>query len=272
VPKIFCDMELPTLGKNCMREDCNDLDFLPIKCQYCGDYFCAKHFLPVDHFCKSYDTSSKPTVSAKIEKYFCTVPGCNKSELAPVSCNYCFIVICLSHRHQQDHNCSQYTPPQQSMVATKAVVREILSKSAEQKPPKKLRSLKAQKTAAKVQLMKLKMKSTGDKCLPQEERIYFLVIPPKKTGKFPGGTGVWVSNKWVMGKIVDSIADSLSVPNFNNSGDRERLKLFRGVDGVSVCEDMSAPVKNVLDSEELFNGDKVILEYVENNASSIDIS
>ena len=78
-------------------------------------------------------------------------------------------------RHQQDHNCSQYTPPQQSMVATKAVVREILSKSAEQKPPKKLRSLKAQKTAAKVQLMKLKMKSTGDKCLPQEERIYFLV-------------------------------------------------------------------------------------------------
>ena len=27
-------------------------------------------------------------------------------------------------RHQQDHNCSQYTPPQQSMVATKAVVRE----------------------------------------------------------------------------------------------------------------------------------------------------
>lgn len=75
-----------------------------------------------------------------------------------------------------------------------------------------------------------------------------------------------------MGKIVDSIADSLSVPNFNNSGDRERLKLFRDVDGVSVCEDMSAPVKNVLDSEELFNGDKVILEYVENNASSIDIS
>ena len=58
----------------------------------------------------------------------------------------------------------------------------------------------------------------------------------------------------------------------NNSGDRERLKLFRDVDGVSVCEDMSAPVKNVLDSEELFNGDKVILEYVENNASSIDIS
>ena len=61
------------------------------------------------------------------------------------------------------------------MMGTKAVVKEILAKSSEQKTPKKLRSVKAQKTAAKVQLMKLKMKSLGDKSLPQEERVYFLV-------------------------------------------------------------------------------------------------
>ena len=61
------------------------------------------------------------------------------------------------------------------MTATKAVVKEILAKSSEQKTPKKLRSVKAQKTAAKVQLMKLKMKSIGDKSLPQDERLYFLV-------------------------------------------------------------------------------------------------
>ena len=60
-------------------------------------------------------------------------------------------------------------------MGTKAVVKEILAKSSEQKTPKKLRSVKAQKTAAKVQLMKLKMKSLGDKSLPQEERVYFLV-------------------------------------------------------------------------------------------------
>ena len=75
-----------------------------------------------------------------------------------------------------------------------------------------------------------------------------------------------------MGKVVDSVAASLSVQNHNNVGGPTKLKLLRGADGESVCEDMSAPVKNVLDSEELFNGDKVILEYVENNASSIDIS
>ena len=78
-------------------------------------------------------------------------------------------------RLQQDHKCPEFTAPQHSMTATKAVVKEILANSSEQKTSKKLRSVKAQKTAAKVQLMKLKMKSMGDKSLPQEERVYLLV-------------------------------------------------------------------------------------------------
>merc|ERR1712098_322834 len=100
--------------------------------------------------------------------------------------------------------------------------------------PKKIRSVKAQKTAAKVQLMKLKMKSFGNKTLPQEERIYFMVTPPKVTGK--PASAVWVSNKWVLGKVVDAVADLLSVPNFNNVSEKDKLKLFRKVDGHSVCE------------------------------------
>ena len=85
-----------------------------------------------------------------------------------------FIFLC--GRHQQDHDCPKLVPPQKSMTATKAVVDEILSSApAPPKTEKKARSVKAQKTAAKVQLMKLKMKSIGDKSLPQEERIYFLV-------------------------------------------------------------------------------------------------
>ena len=157
------------------------------------------------------------------------------------------------------------------MTATKAVVSEILAKSESQQPsaPKKLRSLKAQKTAAKVQLMKLKMKSNGDKTLPQTERTYFLVTPPKTSAK--SASGVWVSSGWVMGRVVDSIADTLAVQNFNNVGNKEKLKLFRGVDGVSVCEDMSVGLKTVLEAEELFNGDKVILEYVSNDESNIEV-
>ena len=58
----------------------------------------------------------------KIEKYFCSVAGCKKSELAPVQCNFCSVQICLSHRHQQDHHCPQYSPPEKTMTATKAVI------------------------------------------------------------------------------------------------------------------------------------------------------
>lgn len=258
-------MEFPTLGKNCMKEDCNDLDFLPIKCHFCGDFFCAKHFLPEDHQCKKYESKCASITDKTIQKYLCCVPGCKRSELAPVTCLHCSIVICLQHRHQQDHDCPKLVLPQKSMTATKAVVDEILSSApAPPKAEKKVRSVKAQKTAAKVQLMKLKMKSIGDKSLPQEERIYFLVTPPKSTGKSP--TGVWVSSRWVMGKVVDSVAASLSVQNHNNVGGRTKLKLLRGADGESVCEDMSAPLAALLDSEQLFNGDKVSLEYVENSS------
>ena len=78
------------------------------------------------------------------------------------------------------------------MTATKAVVKEILAKFSEQKTPKKLRSVKAQKTAAKVQLMKLKMKSSGDKSLPQEERVYFLVSRKDKAMQCKAG---WVAHR-----------------------------------------------------------------------------
>ena len=54
----------------------------------------------------------------------------------------------------------------------------ILQTVTTKKPRKKL-SLAAQKTAAKVQLMKLKMKSVGQGGLPEGERVYFLVHPPQ---------------------------------------------------------------------------------------------
>ena len=94
-------------------------------------------------------------------------------------------------RHQADHHCEKLEPATREMTSTKALVENILS-SAEQRGKcgavvKKPRSLKAQKTAAKVQLMKLKMKSNGDKSLPQTERIYFLVkTETKKSNLFIG--------------------------------------------------------------------------------------
>jgi len=203
-------------------------------------------------------------------RYECTVPKCTKAELAPVYCPHCNVLVCLGHRHQSDHSCIKLVAPTHTMTQTKAKVEEIVNAQATNPvKPKKLRSLKAQKTAAKVQLMKLKMKSTGDKSLPQQERVYFLVKPPKESNKAP--VGVWVSEKWVMGRVVDSLTNSLGVKNENNVVGRDKVKLFRAADGKSVCEDMSEVLKDVLTKEELFNGDSVILEYVKNNADEIVI-
>ena len=85
------------------------------------------------------------------------------------------------------------------MAATKEVVKEILSSIPAPAPARPPRTVKAQKTAAKVQLMKLKMGSkVGDSGLPQEERVYFLVCPPRELAR--AAVGAWVSRAWSMGR------------------------------------------------------------------------
>ncbi|VDO40517.1 unnamed protein product [Haemonchus placei] len=37
----------------------------------------------------------------------CTVKGCKKKELVPITCPSCHQNFCLGHRHEKDHNCSQ---------------------------------------------------------------------------------------------------------------------------------------------------------------------
>ena len=71
-----------------------------------------------------------------------------------------------------------------------------------------------------------------------------------------------VSKKWSMGRVVDSIADRLGVTNKNNVAGAEKLVLFRLGDGLSLCGDMSESVESLLEREEIFNGDSVVLEYV----------
>lgn len=52
--------------------------------------------------------------------------------------------------------------------------------------------------------MKLKQKSCGEGSLPQEERLYLMVLLPK-TGKTTSQP-VFVSHHWSIGRAVDAIA------------------------------------------------------------------
>ena len=118
-------------------------------------------------------------------------------------------MVCLGHRHQSEHACTLLREISKPMQATREVVKVnfrisvrwlilplcqgILTSASEQPVQiRKPRSVKAQKTAAKVQLMKLKMKSkAGDPGLPQDERVYLLVTLPKTLQKQPQGSWVF---------------------------------------------------------------------------------
>lgn len=130
-------MEFPHLGKHCSEKFCRKLDFLPMKCDACGDIFCSEHFSYRTHSCPSAyqkdvqvpicplcsdpvptprDVSPDVTVGAHIDKFCksekpkiytnrCTFKNCKKKELVPFSCGVCKQNYCLKHRHTVDHEC-----------------------------------------------------------------------------------------------------------------------------------------------------------------------
>lgn len=130
-------MEFPHLGKHCSEKFCRKLDFLPMKCDACGDIFCSEHFSYRTHSCPSAhqkdfqvpicplcsepvptprDVSPDVTVGAHIDQFCksekpkiytnrCTFKNCKKKELVPFSCGVCKQNYCLKHRHTADHEC-----------------------------------------------------------------------------------------------------------------------------------------------------------------------
>jgi len=250
--------ELPSLGENCSWEECKDLDFLPIVCQFCKQKFCKLHFLPTDHACEKLLDVKAVNLSKTEVRYNCHLESCTKWELAPVLCPNCQKQVCLTHRHQDSHACEKLAAKQPIMAATKQHVSNIIqeNKVAAKRPRKKM-SLSAQKTAAKVQLMKLKMKSVGQTSLPEAERIYFLVHPPQESGK--ASQGCFVSKNWSLGKIIDSLADSTKTVNENNVTSARKLRLFRNGDMLSFPLDTT--LNNLLEAESILNGDSIDLDY-----------
>ncbi len=74
--------------------------------------------------------------------------------------------------------------------------------------------------------MKLKMKSLGDAGLPESERLYFLVLPPGAAAG-SGGVACFVSSRWSLGKVVDTLAQLTKTPNMNNQAKAKKLAIFR---------------------------------------------
>merc|ERR1712198_22797 len=145
-------MELPHVGLRCTKPDCNQLDFLPIKCDACKNIFCAEHYKYESHQCTDAKKRNKlvptcchcqalvplkglseeeamrlhisngctPYKKTKIYKNRCAQRECKQKELTPMRCDECNLDFCIKHRHSQDHNCKGRPP-----------MRELCGKAAE---------------------------------------------------------------------------------------------------------------------------------------------
>lgn len=248
-------MEFPSLGERCSMAMCQQLDLLPIHCSYCQKLFCKAHFQPFDHPCLSnYDSSSKTSDVPSPEMYVCSLATCHSKELIHMPCSFCDSHFCLQHRHQVNHQCLKLEKPVEKMMQTAELVKQIQIKNMGKKIS---RGVKSDKLSAKVQLMKLKQNSTGVNELPSEERVYFSIQTPSHVQ-----VAVFVSKFWSVGKCIDYIASVSKIANFNNIAGKLHLNLFfPSGDCLSGKNDVS--IAELIDEEVLFNGQTVIMKYVD---------
>ncbi|XP_023792558.1 AN1-type zinc finger protein 2A isoform X2 [Cyanistes caeruleus] len=140
-------MELPWLGEHCSERTCKQLDFLPLKCNACGEVFCKDHIRYDDHKCSSaykknvqvpvcplcntpipvqkgeipdivvgahIDKDCKYNPAQQKQKIFtnkCLKPGCKRKEMMKMVCEQCGGSFCIKHRHPLDHDCKGSSKP-----------------------------------------------------------------------------------------------------------------------------------------------------------------
>jgi predicted nucleic acid binding AN1-type Zn finger protein len=95
-------MEFSDLGAHCFK--CNKQDYLPFKCNKCFKFFCLEHKSFDSHNCSSINSPDLFIPKKKVKKNICHI--CNKNEIIELKCKVCNKVTCITHRHSDDHNCT----------------------------------------------------------------------------------------------------------------------------------------------------------------------
>ncbi|CAL9698120.1 unnamed protein product [Knipowitschia caucasica] len=258
------------IGKHCQIESCNLKDFLPFVCEFCSGVFCLEHRHRDSHTCKEEPLKREIAASKGSTSYPCSFPECSEKELLPVICPQCQKHFCLKHRHQSDHQCEKLEVAQPRMAATKELVQKIVESKEGQKP-KGRRGAKNSETAAKVALMKLKQQAVGDKGLPQTERTYFQVYLPKESKD--SCKPMFFCSKWSVGKVVDYASSLASLKNNNNVLSAKKLRLCHPSTGEAFQMEDTIQSLLALPETPLYNGGNLILEYLENDHTSLtDVS
>ncbi|KAL2085955.1 hypothetical protein ACEWY4_019275 [Coilia grayii] len=256
------------IGKHCEIKDCNQKDFLPFTCDACSGVFCLNHRSRESHSCSQVHEQQEVVVSNSFISYQCAFQDCNGKELVAVICCHCEKNFCLVHRHQDDHQCEKLQRQEPRMSATKELVQKIVESKKNTAPSGHRKGAKNSATAAKVALMKLKQRASGDKAIPQTERVYFQLFLPKEAKD--SSLAAFFCNKWTVGKVIDSAASQAGLKNNNNVLTAKKLRLCHPETGDALKMDVT--LLSLLDQPELslHNGGNIILEYLDNGTTGLD--
>ena len=262
------DKDLDSIGSHCQYTYCNQLDFLPFRCESCKGTYCLDHRTESSHKCLhagewaaarrkrndlTNDNSSnngKPTFQTATQ---CSDPSCktyiNTLTSVGVGCGTCNRQYCLKHRLREDHNCSNLIPlgarqsslaniQAQNLEKAKAAFGRLRVWGKEKQAtiiPKPKPSTAASRVIA---INALKKSAKGDEKVPVEKRIYLHVEAEALTtnSKLPRGD-FWYNKEWSVGRMLDAAAKGLQVQNLNNrgGGEEEKLRIFH-VEGGRLLE------------------------------------
>jgi len=255
------DKDLDAIGTHCQYTYCNQLDFLPFRCESCKHTFCLDHRTETAHECSQAGKwaaarrranppsvtsagNGKPTLATGQQ---CSHPKCktyiNTLSSVGVGCQTCNRQYCLKHRLREDHACATLTPLGARPASTSATqaqkAQAALSRlrlwgkekaaaaaaSPYIRPPPKPSSAAAKAVA----LNNIRKNAKGDAKIPTEKRIYLHVEAEAATttSKLPGGD-FFYNKDWSVGRMLDEAARGLQVENVNNRGvgEEERLRVF----------------------------------------------
>lgn len=263
------DKDVEAIGAHCQYTYCNQLDFLPFRCESCRGTYCLDHRTELSHKCahagewaaarrkaanlsapssNSLSGGGKPTLLTGTQ---CSHTTCrtyiNTLNSVGVLCPTCHRDYCLKHRLREDHACATLVPigagpasntQTQRIDKAKAALGRLRIWGKEKQTailPKPKPSTAASRVVA---LNALRKTAKGDEKIPMDKRVYIHVEAEANTttSKLPRGE-FWYSRDWSIGRVLDAAAKGLQVQNLNNhgGGEEEKLRVYH-VEGGRMME------------------------------------
>ncbi|MCJ1434620.1 hypothetical protein MMC27_003989 [Xylographa pallens] len=253
------DKDLEAIGSHCQYTYCNQLDFLPFRCESCKHTFCLDHRTETAHKCaragewaaarrKATESTTngtplngKPTPATGTQ---CSHPLCktyiNTLSAVGVACQTCNRQYCLKHRLREEHACATLTPlgarpaslvniQKQKAQGALDTFRALIARNKKPAAEASLGGRKAPTSSTVATLADIRRSAKGDAKIPAEKRLYLHVEAEAATtsAKLPAGN-FFYNKEWSVGRMLDEAAKGLQVQNVNNrgGGEEERLRVY----------------------------------------------